>query len=213
MILLPFVLLLIFGLLVLCEYLWRTHKLHGEGARKFIHIIVGTFVATWPFYLSWNAIFLISVAFLVVVVVSRHLGFFKSLRAIERKSWGEHLFALGIGITSLITREPWIFAAAILHLSLADGAAGLVGSRYGKSTTYKILGHNKSVVGTLTFYFVSVLIIALATTKAGGFEMAQPAIYILLPIATTLLENVGIYGTDNILVPLVVAGVLNTVQL
>jgi len=201
--------LAIFGLLVGSELWWRKRRPHDEFSRKFIHIVVGSMAAFWPFYLAWGWIVALSVAFVVVIMLSRYFGVFKSLHAVERPTWGEIYFALAVGVLAFVTHQPWIYAVALLHMSLADGLAAVVGVTWGKDTQYKVLGHTKSVVGSLTFFVVS---LALLT----GYSMItmhtiDVTLIIGLAAAATAIENFGGYGLDNLLIPLLVGVVLTRV--
>lgn len=194
----------VFVLLVLTEILWRRNSLRGESARKFIHIVVGSYVAFWPFFISFQAIQLISAAFLIVVGISLRFSIFKAIHGVARKTWGEALFAVGIGLIAVLTNEPWIFAACILHMSVADGFAALAGKQWGKGNRYHVGNHEKSIVGTSVFWFCSLIITGLAIANIPDLQ-ADMSIYLLwLPFATSLTENIGIGGTDNVLVPLLV---------
>lgn len=194
----------VFVLLVVAEALWRSNKLRGESARKLIHIIVGSFVAFWPFYISFEAIQAVSAMFLVVVGISLRFRVFKSIHGVARKTWGEVLFAVCIGLLAVLTDQPWIFAACILHMSVADGFAALAGKSWGKGNRYHIGNHEKSVVGTAVFWLCSLFITGLAVFNLPDLQ-AHTLLYIsLLPIATSFTENFGVGGTDNILVPVLV---------
>jgi dolichol kinase len=151
----------VFLILVFAEYLSRYRGVHSELTRKLVHVLVGMFVAFWPFFLSWRQIQMISVAFLVVVIISIWLNVFRSIHAVERNVVGELLFAMAIGILAFLSVNEWIFMAAMLHLSLADGLAAVVGLLWGDKNRYKIFGRAKSVAGSLSFFFSSVVIIAL----------------------------------------------------
>ncbi len=198
----------VFVLLILTEILWRRNSLRGESARKLIHIIVGSYVAFWPFIISFKAIQAISAAFLAVIGISLYFGIFKSIHGVARRTWGEALFAVGIGLIAVLTDDPWVFAACILHMSVADGFAALAGKRWGKGNRYHVGGHEKSIVGTATFWVCSLLITGLAIANIPDLQ-ANMSVYLLwLPFATSLTENIGIGGTDNVLVPLLVYVVL-----
>lgn len=199
------VVLIVFVIVMAAELLWRTKKLNSEQSRKVIHISVGTFAATWAFYLNDQQILLLSLAMLAVVLVSRALGIFASIHSVKRKTLGEIFFPLGIMACALLTDSPWIYMAALLHVSIADGLAALIGSRHIRKHGYKILGHQKTVVGTLIFFNMSVLITLLTVYAAPelrvGFVMP-----ILIPLLTTLAENIGFYGADDLVLPLLVTG-------
>lgn len=196
--------------LIANEVWWRRHRIHDEFSRKFVHIAVGSFVATWPFFLGWGQIELLSIAFFVVVGVSKYLHIFQAIHNVQRPTWGELFFALAVGTIALVTHNQWIYMAAVLQMSLADGLAAIVGVRYGKRTRYRVFGQDKSVIGTLTFLIVSIAILV-------GYSLQAPAVsfsiaLIGISLAATLVENVGIQGSDNLLVPLIVAVLLNRID-
>lgn len=195
--------LAIFILLLASEYLWRRKRYHPELARKFVHISVGTFVAFWPFFLSWPQIELLSLAFLVVVVISKYLHIFQAVHSVQRPTWGEALFAIVVGVLAFTTSSKWIYAAALLQMSLADGLAAVVGTRYGRGNSYKVFGYTKSVAGTLTFFVVSFLIL-LGYQAISGSDISLAAIF-GLTLGATVLENVLVRGFDNLIIPLFIA--------
>jgi len=196
----------VFILLLGNELWWRKKRVHGELSRKFIHITVGSFVAFWPFFLDWDQIKLLSIAFVLVVLVSKQLKVFRSIHSVGRPTWGEIFFAVAVGAIALLTEDKWIYMAAILQMSLADGLAAIIGTHYGKSNSYKVFGHVKSLYGTAIF-FVTSLLILLGYIYFSGAELELLAL-IGLAAAASVIENVGVEGTDNLLVPVLVAYVL-----
>lgn len=197
----------IFILLLVSEVLWRTKKLRGETARKSLHIVIGSYVALWPIFLTFQQIQLISVALFIVVLISHRLHIFHAINDVRRKTWGDLLYAVGIGLTATLTSSPWVFAVAILHMSVADGFAGLVGSNYGKSNQYKVFGNNKSIVGTGTFIALSLIILALFSQSNP--TQTAPYIIALLPFMAAAVENIGVMGTDNVMIPLLLIAVFS----
>lgn len=198
--------LFIFALLVVCELWWRKRHVHDEFSRKFIHITVGSFVAFWPFFLDWNEIKLLSIAFIVVVLVSKKLKLFQAIHSVQRPTHGELLFAAAVGAIALITQNEWIYMAAVLQMSLADGLAAVVGTRFGNHTRYMVFGHTKSVYGTATFFIVSMAILAVFSIYSGT-TLSLAAISGLALIAS-LAENVSVEGVDNLVVPVLIATAL-----
>jgi phytol kinase len=198
----------VFLILLLAEYLSRYKGVHTELTRKIVHILVGIFVAFWPFFLSWRQIQFMSVAFLLVVLASIKLDVFRSIHAVKRNAMGEILFALAIGVLSFIATSKWVFAAAMLHLSLADGLAAVVGLAYGDGSTYKIFGRTKSLAGSLAFFFTSVAIMVWYASFSGASYTAVTLIW--LPVMATIAENLAVEGTDNMVIPLLVALVLTS---
>lgn len=198
--------LAVFVLLVVSETWWRLKRPHDELSRKFIHITVGTFAAFWPYYMPWKYIIALSAAFIVVVGLSQYFNIFKAIHAVERPTWGEYCFAAAVGILALMTRNPAIYTAALLHMSLADGFAALVGKSYGQANRYKVFGHTKSVVGSLTFMLVS-LVILIGYASVAPIPL-NPIALVATSAVATMLENFAVRGIDNLLVPVFVAAVL-----
>ncbi|HSX29530.1 MAG TPA: hypothetical protein VLE73_03145 [Candidatus Saccharimonadales bacterium] len=200
--------LVVFLILVFAEYLSRYKGVHSELTRKMVHVLVGAFVAFWPFFLSWRSIQAISVAFLIIVLVSIKLDIFGSIHAVKRSAMGEVLFAVIIGLLAFIVDDKWIFAVAMLHLSLADGFAAVAGLAWGEDSSYRIMGRTKSVVGSLTFFFTSFAIMIAYALFSGNQHSAVSIIW--LPVMATITENIAGEGTDNIAVPMLVALVLSS---
>lgn len=201
-------------ILVLAELL-RIAKVvpHAEMLRKFVHILTGTFAATWAFFMPFRAIQLLSLTLFAVVVVSKRLSIFKSVHEVNRLTYGEELFPVGIFITASLANSEWVYMAAVLHLGLADGFAAALGMWRGKRFRFKVWGQKKSLLGSTTFYLLSLAIIA-ATLWLDPVHAQSMSLLILLwvPIAATVIESIAIYGTDNVLVPLLVVASLNTLK-
>ncbi|MGH7142472.1 MAG: hypothetical protein ACREF5_03365 [Candidatus Saccharimonadales bacterium] len=201
--------LVVFLLITISELLWRHRDIDPEYTRKFVHISVGSFVAFWPLFLSRNEIVLLGCAFVLIVAASSYFNLFKAIHSVQRSTWGELFFAMSVGILAYVADFHWIYTIALLHMSLADGMAAIIGMKFGKSNRYTVFGYVKSVAGTLTFFVVSMTILSV-------FAIVTPNIFslwfIAIAAAATLLENIAIRGFDNILVPLLIATTLNTVH-
>jgi phytol kinase len=190
----------VFALIAVSEILWRNRDIDPEYTRKFIHISVGTFVAFWPLFLTRNEIITLSGA------LSSYFKVFTAIHSVQRPTWGEVFFALSVGVLAYVAQSGWIYLAALLHMSLADGLAAIIGTKFGRRTRYYIFGHPKSAVGTVAFIVVSAVIFA-------GFFKFTPNPFTLwfIPITLTaaVIENIAVRGLDNLLVPLLVAVSLN----
>lgn len=199
----------VFALLIVSEWGWRRQWLHGEVGRKFIHITVGTFVAIWPYFLDWTEIRLLSLAFFVIVLASMHLGVFRAIGSVQRPTYGEIFFALSVGLLTLITASKGIYAAAILQMALADGFAAIIGGRYGTENKYHLFGRTKSLIGSATFFIISItLLIGYSQLSDNGLAWQ----YVLGgALGAAILENIAALGFDNLLVPLAIGLLLQTV--
>jgi len=203
----------ILSILAICAVLgfselgWRKHWLNNEFGRKFVHITVGTFVAFWPFFLTWNQIRIMSVAFLVGVVISSYFKVFHAVHSVQRPTFGEVFFAVTVGLLTFITHSKGVYAAALLQMSLADGFAAILGTHYGRDNKYHLLGHNKSVAGTATFLVVSLgILVGYGLWSVHGLATPVAAFG---AVAAAILENIAPFGLDNIVVPLFIGLLLS----
>lgn len=191
------------AVLLLAEFGKRKGWLAHEFGRKFVHIIIGTFVAFWPLILSWPQIILLSISFIIGIVVSRWLNIFKAIHSVQRPTWGEVYFAAAVGILAFVTRDGWIYMAALLHMALADGMAAVIGVRFGARNKYVVFGHTKSFIGSTTFFVISLGIIVGYTYQSDA--AINPLVVGGIALVATALENMSPKGLDNITVPVWVA--------
>ncbi len=201
--------IVILTLICISELLWRLRNIETEFTRKFVHISVGTFVAFWSLYLSRYQIILLSIAFVVVVVISRYVKLFQAIHSVQRPTWGELLFAASVGLLAYVASTHWIYSSALLIMSIADGMAAVIGMKFGKSNRYSIFGYAKSIAGTVTFFIVTMIILSTYAIFTPGIFSIW---FIGIALVATLLENVAVRGFDNLLVPLFVAVMLNSVR-
>ena len=184
------------------EQLRRRHY-HPEIVRKFVHISVATFAATWPFFMSWTHIELLSLLLFFGVLASWRYGYFHAVRGVKRQGWGELFFAMSIGFAALLAQDKWVFVAAMLSLGVADGLAAVVGTLFGAGHRYKMFGYTKSRAGTITFWVTALIIIWFCAIVRGPHDSWTTLVW--LPPLVTFCENIGVAGLDNILVPILVA--------
>jgi dolichol kinase len=202
------------ALLVLTELLDKYKILKGEYLRKFFHITAGSFIAFWPWLISWRTISILAGGMLLVMLANRYLGLSSYHGKIHRVTYGDMFLALAILLSSLITTNKVFFALAILEVALADGLAAVVGISYGKKWGYEVFGYTKTVVGTMVFWIVSVEILTAGVLAAHAQFSYQDYYYLLLlmPPVLTILENLAILGIDNLIIPLLTIAILRLFQ-
>lgn len=202
------------AILLASEFLWRTSIFkRAETPRKLVHILTGVYIAFWPLLMSFRWIQALSLLMFAVVYASKKLHLFRSIHSVNRPTYGELLFPLGVFVSATFAQSGWVYLAAVLHLSLADGIAALVGVRYLKRFGYKVFGQQKTVIGTAVFYVCSLFIItATMITDPAAYGENVRLVVLLLPLGTTFIENIAVYGTDNIFVPIAVITILDTLR-
>ncbi len=201
------------GLLLVTETLWRKKLLSAEVSRKITHISVGSVIAFWPHFISWGAIQILCLGMLVAIFISYHFKLFGSIHRVKRSTKGELLYPISIGVCALLQPAPWVFTVAILHLSIADGLAAIVGSKINGWTRYKIFGHQKSLVGTGVFFVASLTIISFSYIFLAQDDIVgvAPAMVLLIASMATVVENLSWYGLDNLTVPVAIVLALSVV--
>ncbi len=193
-------------ILVVSEIAWKRAHIKDELARKFVHIVSGVFIAFLPFWVDYKWILVLAVGFVLINFLNRYTKSFHAINAVQRKSWGDVLFGVGVFIVAYFEPSPWIFAAAILQVSLADGLAALAGVTYGKKHgMYYLFGQPKSVIGSVVFFLTSFIILTLVLSfdpYIASVLTIMPFIF-MLSLMLVCIENLAIYGLDNIALPIV----------
>ncbi len=194
----------VLGILLTSELLWRSKIVRGEYARKFVHICSGGFIAFWPYFMSWRTIQVISLAFLLVVILSKSFKIFHAIHDVKRTTYGEELFSISILLSSMLTREAWIFAMSVLTMTLSDGLAAVIGTAYGKRRRYRVFGHAKSWTGSATFFLMTFLLLVGLSGAIQDPVQRNMILMAAAPVALilTLIEAVSIKGSDNITIPI-----------
>jgi len=196
----------IFAILVIEEIFYKRKILQGEYLRKFVHISAGSFIAFWPWLISWRAIQLIGVLMVVIIWLNHRLKTFHASGEVERKTYGFYLFALAVIVTPFLTHNKIFFVLAMLNMAIADGMAAIIGTAYGKRYEYRVFNQLKTVVGTMAFWFVSFCILGVGLLYLhDSLSFTHYALLlILLPPILAGLENLGGLGSDNVIVPVAV---------
>ncbi len=204
----------ILGTLLAMEYCWRKKLLHIETTRKIIHTMTGVIIAFLPFVVTYHVIKILAIGLLGIILLSYKFQIFQSIHAVKRVTVGEILYPIGVGVCAFLEPASWVFTAAILHLALADSAASLAGHRWGKRTTYYIVTHGKSLVGSMAFFYTSMAIFAAAYLLVDHSNLPDPfTLLIILPFVLTLLENVSLLGSDDVTIPVAVIVMLSALPL
>lgn len=199
-------------ILGLSEVAWKKLKLRGELARKFVHITCGVVIAFLPFWVDYTWIMVLAVGFIMANIANRYLDFFHAIHSVRRKSWGDVLFGAGVFAVAWFQPSAWLFAVAMLQVSLADGLAAVAGVTYGeKHGKYYLFTQPKTVVGSAVFLGVSAIVLIIGFI--GSSYIADPAqmwpLVVMLPLMLVCIENLAVFGLDNLALPLVTLGVLS----
>jgi phytol kinase len=86
------------------------------------------------------------------------------------------------------------FQFGVLVMGISDAFAGSIGERYGKKK-FSFLGLTKSIEGSITFFIITLVII---TIFRGSIDVNA----IIITIFLTVAECLGVYGSDNLILPI-----------
>lgn len=149
---------------------------------------------------------------MLVNLLNHKIKFFHAIRSVRRKSWGDVLFGVGVLAVAVFQPDPWLFAIAVLQVSLADGLAAVIGVKYGdKHGKYYLFGQPKSIAGSAAFLVVSAVILVAGLFASSYFVdplQLWPAL-IMLPLLLVCLENLAVFGADNLVLPLATLYILS----
>lgn len=205
--------LVILGILLIVavdEVLWRAKVLKGEYNRKFVHILVGSFAAFWPWLISWRQIQLLCAILFVGRLINHLHTFVHDSAGIKRKTYGVFFFPVGIGLCALMTTNKIFFAIAVLNMAIADGLAAVVGKLSHERWRYTVFGYSKTIIGTMTFWFVAAFILSIGLLFASDIISltSYRLMLLLLPPILTVFENFSLFGLDDMTVPVVTLTIL-----
>lgn len=184
-------------------------SLSAEVSRKVVHVGMGMICLTFPWLFStnWHVDLLAALAVTTLLLIRWQkppLG--KVLHGIERLSFGELLFPVGVAIVfRLADGDLSIYLPAIGVLAFADTAGALIGKRFGKHP-YRTNAGQKSLEGSLAVFFVSFLIVWIA--GISNDPLTAFLIAIVAALVAAMSEGILGAGIDNLVLPIAVAGLL-----
>lgn len=203
-------------LLVFNEMIYRRLGLKGEITRKFAHFTATLSTITFPYLFTdhWYVLFM-AVSFFILLFVSRHRTYLKSIHDIQRISIGSYLLPVSIYLTFLVSHQlenKFLFILPMLVLAICDPVAGILGINLQQyNNNIKLFGRQlqKTWLGSLSF-FISCFVISLI---ALYFNQEQINLRIFLiaftvTFVSTIAEMLSWKGSDNLLIPISVLLVL-----
>lgn len=192
------------GVLVTAEAWHRCLRPPVEWTRKFAHFAGGLVVAAFPwiFQSAWSIVAL-ALVFAGVMRWTRRRGLLAGIHGVERRSEGDLFYLVAVCLLFLVGRgTPVFYLISILVLVVADTAAALLGSRYGK-WTYSVEGDTRTLEGSGVFFLTSFLSVHLPLLLLTDLDRAACVlISVQLALLVTSFEAISLRGNDNLVVPL-----------
>ncbi len=198
------------SLLAGAEAATRRWKLAPEQSRKLAHVSSGVTAACLPLVMSFRAVVVLALLFVPFMVVSRRVGLFPAVHGVERETWGEVWFPLGVLLAAALFPHEVPYAFGVLVMGLSDAAASAVGLRWGRRA-YRLLGAHKTYAGSAAFLAVTVVLATGALATGGDLTAASVPAILAIAAALTVVEGAAGGGVDNVLLPVAGAGFLTAV--
>ena len=180
----------------------------AELSRKCVHMGMGVVCLSFPWLFRGPApVWALSVAAVAalgavrtVPVLRRLLG--GVLHGVERASWGELYFPLGVAaVFTLAEGRAVLFVVPVALLAFADAAGALVGKRWGRRR-YETLEGAKSLEGSAAVGVTALLCTALPLWVSGYDPTRALLVAVLLGLLGLLVEAISWRGLDNVFLPL-----------
>ena len=200
----------VFLVLGLTMVLKRALHMGDELSRKLVHIAVA--FAWLPMYFCFGASWHLLIPPAVMAVlnyISYRTGLFSAMERSDeaRQSPGTVYYALSMTVMALVSvLHPGClpaYGAALFCMALADGLAPVFG-RIKKGNRPTLGG--RTLYGSLCIYCVTLLVLSVMTVL---FRLElEGADLVIVAVAATALELVGVRGLDNLTLPLGVFALL-----
>lgn len=201
--------LVLLALMMLIRKFAHVAGLNSEVQRKLVHIGTGLYALTFPWLFPdrWPVYMLIAITLIVMMFLRlptvAKFGIGSTLHGIERKSYGDILLAISIGVCFFLAQGNALqYVLPIAVLTLADAAAALAGTIYG-TKKFQVEESHKSVEGSAVFFVITLLISVICMMLLSGLPTANIlALSLMIAAFGTLVEAQSWRGFDNLFLPL-----------
>jgi phytol kinase len=199
---------ILLGLMATVKRLAGARDISPEAQRKLVHMGTGLYALTlpWLFTDDWPVFMLVGLT-LIVMIILRMPAFSKggigeTLHGVERQSYGDLLLALAVGTVFLLADgNAILYILPIATLTLADAAAALTGSRYGRKF-FTVEDGQKSIEGSTAFFMITLVISMVCLLLLS--DVSRPNVILLAVMVAafgTLVEADSWRGFDNFFLP------------
>ncbi|MHA6325343.1 hypothetical protein [Roseivivax sp. CAU 1753] len=200
--------LTLLGLMALVRHVAQRRDVSAEVQRKLVHIGTGLYALClpWLFTDRWPIFMLIGLTLAVMLVLRlprvAQGGLGATLHGVERQSSGDILLALAVGTVFLLSDgRAILYFLPIAVLTLADAAAALTGTRYGRGF-FQVEDGQKSVEGSVAFFTVTLILSMVCLLLLTDVDRAGVILLSIIVAAFgTLVEADSWRGFDNFFLP------------
>ncbi len=171
-----------------------------EFLRKIIHIGIGPLIPIAKYLEIDRYSALLFTSIIAVLIVSNYkYKLFPTIEDVDRKSFGTLFYCLSLFILIYLywDKDPSSLIVGFFIMTFGDGFAGLIGKNY-ESKSWLFLEQKKSLYGTITMFLTScIVIVGIGYFFNYSFNIS----FFLIALISTFLEQISIFGIDNLIVP------------
>ena len=172
-----------------------------EFVRKIIHIGIGPLVPIAQFLkIDQNSALIFTGIISLMVLTNYIYKLFPTIEDVERKSFGTIFYCLSLFILIWLfwDKDSYALTAGFFIMTFGDGLAGLIGKSF-NSKSWVIFKQKKSLFGTLTMFFASLIVIcSMGYSQQNSINLN----YFGIALLATVLEQFSVLGIDNFIVPI-----------
>ena len=195
------ILLYLFLIFLISTIFKKFNEDKRELVRKIIHIGIGPLIPIAQFLkIDQNSALIFTGIVSLMVLINYNYKLFPTIEDVERKSYGTLFYCLSLFILIFLfwEKDPYALVAGFFIMTFGDGLAGLIGKSF-KSKSWIFLKQKKSLFGTLTMFFTSLIVVcSIGYAQQNSFNLN----YFTIAFFATLLEQFSLLGIDNFIVPI-----------
>jgi dolichol kinase len=185
----------------------------SDLSRKIIHIAAGSYLMFWPLFAAthWTKYLNVAMPFIwVLLFLSKGLSKNTADPAVKTMTrtgdprellHGPLMFACIMVIIGIALFNKTAGVVSMAMLTWGDGLAPYFGQKYGQKK-YKIIGPEKSYIGSLTVFIAGLIGTALMLLITGVATVIPWNALLVSAVIVTVVEAFSPRDLDNILIPL-----------
>jgi phytol kinase len=192
----------VLGSALACRQRWPHQR---ELSRKVVHIGTGPVLPlAWVLHVPVAIAVPFAVAVTVIAFINHRWNLLPAVEDVGRNSYGTVAYGIAICLLLILfwAEYPAAACAGVLVMAFGDGLAGLIG-RAVHSPDWTVLDQRKSLIGTATMALTTAVVLA-SFVLITQSPLAPLRLLAVCTLAAGL-EQMSVWGIDNLTVPLGVA--------
>jgi len=195
------ILFYVFSIFLISIVFKKFNQNSKEIVRKTIHIGIGPLIPIAQFLkINQNLALIFTGIISLMVLINYVYKLFPIIEDVERKSYGTLFYCLSLFILIYLfwDKDPYALTVGFFIMAFGDGLAGLVGKSF-NSRSWVFFKQRKSLFGTATMFLTSLFVLCSVGYAQGNNLNFN---YLTIAFLATVLEQLSMFGIDNLIVPI-----------